>query len=155
MSSARGRANHGLYLARILLSAWREALARQELPAAVLAQAFHPAARNHLLDAYGWFLLALSQADPLPATPPRCCAELPPAPQGKVLPGEVNELRQLETAGWLGAMLEERAFAPSGSQRQGSLARVVSDQPDPEQIEHWLEQLAGLFDRMGDSLDEY
>ena len=155
MSSARGRANHGLYLARILLSAWREALARQELPALVLAQAFHPAARNHLLDAYGWFLLALSQADPLPVTPPHSCAQVPPAPQGKVLAGEINELRQLETGGWLGAMLQESTFASQGSQRQGSLARVVSDQPDPEQVEHWLEHLAELFDRMGDSLDEY
>src|SRR5690606_2772142 len=70
MSSPRGQANHGLYLARVLLAAWRRDLAAEDIPASVLAQAVGPAVRGHLLDAYGWFLLDLQKPAQLPATPP-------------------------------------------------------------------------------------
>ena len=83
MSGYRAQANHRLYLARLLADAWAQALAAEEVPAWTLAQAFEPAACDHLADAYGWFLLEIAQPDPAPAQPPHGCAELPPAAPGK------------------------------------------------------------------------
>lgn len=156
MSAARGRANHGLYLARILLDAWREALRHEELPAAVLTQAFLPAVRQHLVDAYGWFLLAVMQVEPLPERPPAGCRELPPVPEGKAVPGEIRELAQLEAGGWLAAMLAaDHMVVAGGARRPGNLAIAAPATPGPDAAQQWLEQLGALFDRMGDSLDEY
>jgi hypothetical protein len=156
MSAARGRANHGLYLARILLDAWREVLGREEVPAAVLSQAFLPAVRQHLVEAYGWFLLAVMQVEPLPERPPAGCSELPPVPEGKAVPGEIRELAQLESGGWLARMCQpDSAAAPTGGRRPGNLAVAASAAAGPDEAGQWLRELGALFDRMGDSLDEY
>lgn len=155
MSSARGRANHQLYLARIVLASWREALARQDIPAKVLTQAFQGAVRNHLIVAYGWFLLEVSRAESLPEAPPRSCAELPAPAEGKVFPAEIREFQQLEDKGWLSEMLAERDPAPLPVQNPNNLAVAAAEQAGPDQVERWLRQLAAAFDRMGASLDEY
>lgn len=155
MSPARGRANHELYLARILLTGWRDALAREEVPTGVLAQAYLPGARQHLVAAYGWFLLAISQAAELPARPPRCCADLPEPPAGKVFPAEIREFRQLEADGWLGELLTDRDDAPGRGRRQDNLAVAAVELPGCVEVEHWAAALEALFERMGDSLDEY
>ena len=155
MSSARGRANHQLYLARIVLASWREALARQDIPANILAQAFLGGARDHLLAAYGWFLLEVSRAESLPGSPPRCCAELPAQPEGTVFPAEIREFQQLEDKGWLSELLLERDPIPIPVHNPNNLAIAAADQAGPDQVERWLEQLAAAFDRMSASLDEY
>ena len=150
----RARANHALYLAKILLAAWRSDLEQQRIPSTTLAQAYAPGAREHLITAYGWFLLTVSQASVPPAGPTRCCDELPPLPAGKVLPGEINEFRQLEASGWLGDMLRTRDIDTPVVRRPDNLAVVAGDAPGPEQMEGWLGAMSSLFDRMGDSLDE-
>ena len=155
MTWARGRANHELYLARIVLAAWREALARQEVPASILAQAFLDGVREHLAAAYGWFLLEVSRVEPLPDYPPRCCAELPPPPEGKVSPGEVQEFQQLEKRGWLRDMLQGRRAVPHPVRQHNNLAVATTDEVGPEQVDQWLQQLECAFERMADSLDEY
>jgi hypothetical protein len=153
--NSRARANHALYLAKIVLSAWRRELQRQDIPATVLTQAFHGAAREHLTAAYGWFLLALSQGDSPARGLPRCCDDLPPMPEGRVFPGEINEFRQLETAGWLADMLREQDLAVPAPRQPGNLAMAGGDLPGTEQVANWIDQLQALFERMGDSLDEY
>jgi hypothetical protein len=156
MSAARGRANQSLYLARILLDAWGAALDRQELPAGVICQAYLPAVRLHLGHAYGWFLLAIVQADRLPEGPPARSGELPPVPDGKVVPGEIRELSQLESSGWLADMLASAGpVAPAGPGRRDNLVVAAPSTPGLEEARDWLARLGALFERMGDSLDEY
>jgi hypothetical protein len=155
LSVARGRANHALYLAKIVTAAWRRELATQNVPAATLSQAFLAGARNHLIAAYGWFLLAISQADVPLEGPPQGCEELPPMPEGMVYPPEINEFRQLEASGWLCEMLQTTALDMPGARQPGNLAVSVQTSPGTEQVEQWTQQLQSLFDRMGDSLDEY
>ncbi len=161
MSTARSRANHKLYLARLLLDAWREGLSREQVPAAVLDQAYSGAVREHLVQAYGWFLLELCRTADLPQHPPRNCAQLPPPPEGKAVPGEVREFEQLERDGWLGELLAERDEWSRAAGRGGSrglatnLASPAAETQGVTELGHAADQLASLFDRMGDSLDEY
>ena len=144
-----------MYLAKIVLAAWRGQVAQEQIPAGTLAQAFYPAVRDHLIAAYGWFLLLISQSEwPLPALP-RSCEQLPPLPEGKVFPGEINEFRQLEANGWLRDMLAPTVLDMPTVQQSGNLATVGADIHDMQQAALWLAQLNSLFDRMGDSLDEY
>ncbi len=151
----RARANHALYLAKLVLSAWRRELERQDTPAIVLAQAFHGPTREHLLAAYGWFLLAISQGNPPAHGLPRSCEELAPMPEGRVFPGEINEFRQLESSGWLADMLRDQELPGPAPRQPGNLAVTVGDLPGVDQAANWLGQLEALFQRMGDSLDEY
>lgn len=155
MNVARARANHELYLAKIVTAAWRRELAREDVPAGTLAQAFHGGVRNHLIAAYGWFLLAISQAEVPPQGPPLCCEDLAPMPEGRVYPPEINEFRQLEASGWLCEMLQAPGADLPGVRQPGNLAFSAETPPATEQVEHWQQQLQSLFERMGDSLDEY
>ena len=153
MSSARGQANHAPYRANILLAAWRRDLDEQSVAARTLAQTYLPAVRLHLNAAYGWFLLEITRPGSLPDNPPRCLAELPDIATGKAVPGEIREFQQLEENGWIGEMLDQgqETAAPSSA---GNLA-VSAPEAGPEHAAHWSDQLQRLFDRMGDSLDEY
>jgi len=153
MSSPRGQANHCLYLARLLLAAWRRDLAAEDIPASVLAQAFAPAVRGHLLDAYGWFLLDLQKPAQLPATPPHSVIALPPVAPGKAAPAEIAEFSRLERDGWLAELLREPTVTPPP--RSGpNLATPNADLPDPESLLAQAQQLENAFSRMGDFLDE-
>ncbi|QIB67345.1 DUF6586 family protein [Kineobactrum salinum] len=153
MSSARGRANHSLYLARLLLAAWERELGREDTPATVLAQAWAPAVRNHLLDAYGWFLLELLKPAEMPASLPVSVAQLPAAEPGKAVPAEVAEFEQLEQQGWLAEMLQA-PVSQAVHRGSDSLASSVDGLPTPVTMAAWAEQLDRAFARMGDLLDE-
>ncbi len=153
MSSPRGQANHHLYLARVLVAAWRRDLAAEDLPASVLAQAFGPAVRGHLLDAYGWFLLDLQKPAQLPEAPPHSVASLPPVAPGKALPAEIAEFSRLETEGWLAELVREPEAA-TARRTSTSLAAQAVALPDPETLEAQARQLDDAFARMGDFLDE-
>ena len=153
MSSLRGQANHGLYLAQLLLAAWRRDLAAEDIPASVLAQAFGPGIRGHLLDAYGWFLLDLQKPAQPPATPPRSVTALAPVAPGKAAPAEIAEFARLEKEGWLAELLREPGAEKS--RRSGSnLATPSTDLPDPESLLALAQLLEDTFSRMGDFLDE-
>ena len=80
-------------------------------------------------------------------------AELPDIAQGKAMPGEIREFQRLEGEGWIGEMLSSEAGARSSSSPV-NLAVSVSE-PGPDDAETWAGLLQQLFDRMGDSLDEY
>jgi hypothetical protein len=157
VSSSRAQANHRLYLARILLAAWQTDLDKQQVAARTLEQAYGTSVREHLLDAYGWFLLTVSEpAVPL-AQPPHSVAELPEVAEGKAIAGEVREFQQLEQAGWLAELLASQDAMPAqrSSRSPQNLAQAAPAQSGLQQFGDWAVQLEALFDRMGDSLDEY
>ncbi len=154
MSSARGQANHRLYLARILLLAWERALTEEDVAGTVLNQAYLPAVKEHLTGAYGWFLLEISRPDPVPAIIPHSVHELPGVTQGKALAGEIREFSQLEESAWLGELLAAQPAKTLKTPGQ-NLASNAGEGADISQMRHWADQLQALFDRMSDSLDEY
>lgn len=153
MSSARGQANHHLYLARLLLEAWQQARVAGDLRVSVIDQAWAPAVRLHLQRAWGWFLLALAQPSQLPAALPAGVDGLPPPPPGRSLPAELQECRQLESAHWLAAILKEPL---PGEQRPARSGLAVSLDPaaDPDALAAALPRLQDLFDRLGSFVDE-
>lgn len=155
MSSSRARANHGLYLAKIQLSGWRHALAAQDIPAVTLTQAYLPAVREHLLAAYGWFLLEISGTEQPGGKPPRGCAGLPDIAAGRAVPGEIREFQQLESAGWLAELLADGDVSVRVAPTQGNLAVAAPELASCEQAQQWISNLEALFGRMSDSLDEY
>ena len=153
MSSARGQANHALYLARILITAWRRDLDLETVATVTLTQAYLPAIRHHLGNAYGWFLLEITRPGGLPAQPPGRVAELADVVAGKAVPGELVEFQTLEDGGWIGDMLSGEA-SPAPTISAGNLA-MNAPPAGPQEAAGWADQLQSLFDRMGDSLDEY
>ncbi|MCB1842577.1 MAG: hypothetical protein KDI09_06405 [Halioglobus sp.] len=157
MTSVAANANRSLYLSRILLAAWRKALAEEAVPALTLQQAFLPGAREHLVNAYGWFLLEITDAScPPGAAPPRCASELPEVPEGKAVSGELRECQRLEQVGWLGDLLSGSDVAPGSQARtSGNLASPAQSLGDCADVTDWAEQLETMMTRMRDSLDEY
>ena len=155
MSSARSHANHRLYLARILLDCWHDALDAEKVPAVTLGQAFGEAVREHLVAAYGWFLLEIPRPEPLPPHPPRGCAELPAVAAGKAVPGEIRELAQLEEGGCLAALHSGEDDEPETRRSEFNLAVPADHAQGHGQLQQWADYLEGLFDRMGEFLDEY
>ena len=153
MASTRGQANQSLYLARLLMTGWDGALREEAVSAAALTQAYLPGVREHLIDAYGWFLLEVSRPSAAPAKPPRCCADLPQVAEGKSIAPEVRECQQLELGGWLGELLGEQSLGIA-ERSPGNLAAPISID-GPAQAGQWADSLHKLFDRMADSLDEY
>ena len=155
MTSPRSLANQQLYYARILASSWRLQLERETIPATVLAGSFELPARRHLALAYGWFLLEIVQSDAMPDVPPLSCDQLPEIVEGKVLPGEIRELQQLEVDGWLAEMINPASEHRPATKTAGNLAMPVGHITGPDQIDSSIDQLQALFERMADSLDEY
>ena len=154
MSSGRARANHSHYLAKILLSAWRAEADKQSLPQRVLSQAFLPAIRLHLLDAYGWFLLDISGITDLPPEPPHSATALPDPPDGKAVPGEIREFLQLEQEGWLRDLQQALVDPPTVVRATPGNLATAADFSQPPQAQDWVDALGSSFERMGDSLDE-
>jgi hypothetical protein len=155
MISPRSLANQKLYHARILANSWRGALADEQIPATVLADAFDQASRDHLRQAYGWFLLEIVPPASLPEVPPQNCAGLPSIAPGKALPGEIRELRRLEQQGWLAEMLGLAAPARTQPRQPGGLGVLIAETSAPDQVDRWIGRLEETFERMADSLDEY
>ena len=153
---SRGRANHHLYLARLLLDSWEAQRAAGAAPADILDAAHAPGVREQLLAAYGWYLLAvLDPTGDLEGPPPRCCAELPAPPAGKALPAELREFAQLEREGWLAGLLAPLPTAlPARSRVPGNLLAAEQGMPDPVQARSWHRELSTTLARMNDSLEE-
>ena len=154
-ASSRARANHALYLARLVIAGWRSGLQQRTAASHTLEQAYAGGVRQHLVSAYGWFLLSVSGGPVPPDGPPRSCDDLPAAPAGQVLPAQINEFRQLEQSGWLAELLAD--YSPELPQRraQHSLATDTGNVPGLEQLAAWCEHMDDMFSQVGDSLDEY
>ena len=155
MSSTRALANHSLYLAKIQLSAWDGELNAQQLPASILTQAFLPAVRAHLLDAYGCLLLTLIDANEAGDPLPQCVAQLPGVAPGKASPGSLNELQRLEQDGWLAALRQAPQLAlPAVSKSSANLATAAAPGTGFDEATMWCSSMEKVIETLGDSLDE-
>ena len=140
-------------MARLLLDAWSDQLSRNRLEKNVLEAAFAPAVRLHLLNAYGWFLLAVVRFTPLPQQPPHSTKELPGPSQGIAEPNEIAEYRELERHGWLARL---QTLPEQGIERPlppGRLASTVG-RLQVEDYQGICGNLEALINRMSSSLDE-
>ena len=153
MSSARGLANHSLYMARLLLDAWHQQTQTSRTEPRILSAAFAPAVRLHLLDAYGWFLLALLRVPALPDHAPQRIADLPAIKSGIAEPPEISEFRELEQTGWLHELLAPPVRGVGQISHRQRLASTA-DRPQIHQYGEWHGELTSLFTRMSVSLDE-
>jgi hypothetical protein len=152
----RGQANRKLYHAAILVRMLRAELSRQELPAHVVLESVGLAVRQHLLEAYGWFLLELAGIEDISRGPPPGLAALQQAyGVSEPLRGELVELQQMEREGWLAELLAPPA--PTGAApAAGPDGLAVREQVWSEaQLQSWHDKLAELFDRMSHGLDEW
>ncbi len=155
MARTRAEANQSLYRARIVLNAWDRLRDDRNYPELQLAGAFLPGLRQHLADAYGWFLLSVSGVEEIrDQVLPRDTAALPPPEPGRARAPELQEFAQLERAGWIGEMLDS-ASVPFAATR-GAESLLVSDQQSPGYAvaARWVESLAQIMARMDDSLAE-
>jgi hypothetical protein len=153
----RGYANQALFEARILLDAWELAAEHRSYSVDALAKAFSPGTLMHLRHGYGWFLLAVSDADTQadPAALPMRVDDVPAPPQGRARAPELGEFSRLESQGWLGDML--RAGEWQGLQVSQSANVLGSDRSSPAlgEFSAWAAALASIMARMDDSLGEY
>lgn len=153
MSQAQSYANHSLYMASIMIDAWRMALSAKIDSSSVLDAAYGPASRLHLLDAYGWQLLACQRVVQTPSSPPHSATELPKLAPGIAISPEVREMRVLEESGWLSELV---APIPPGLnvRRPQNLLAVSSSQFDCVKAGELLRRLEVLMDRVADAIDE-
>lgn len=159
MSRTRGAANQSLYRARILLDSWDRNVAEGPIPERQLLGAYLPAVRAHLLEAYGWFLLAVSGLDDATRDRlPRVVAELPPPEPGRERPPELREFALLEGDGWLAELLDDALAASADEPAGAAPVRAVlgSDRPRASLAgaQVWLRELTATMQRMDDSLAE-
>jgi hypothetical protein len=144
-------ANESLYHCRILMEGWREVLDARREPGHQVAQAFAPAAREHLLNAYGWLLLAACRVRLIPDRPPHAVADLPAFPDGLVRPAEIDTCEALEQGGWIGALQAPVVKKPPSQPDQlasDGVALTLS------QFEVWLAELVELAGYISDAIDE-
>mgnify|MGYP000017374276 FL=1 len=140
-------------MATLLLEAWGREHESARGSREALQSAFAPAVRLHLLDAYGWFLLATLRATRLPDKPPHHSRDLPELGAGIAEPPELEEYRALESAGWLSQL---QAQLPSGiaPENKPNILAMASSYPHLKEYQQWRGAFSDLFARMTDSLDE-
>jgi len=153
LSQAQSYANHSLYMASIMIDAWRRAETAKEHAAPAIDAAFAPATRLHLLDAYGWQLLACQRAVNLPSDPPHSARALPSLASGIAVSPEVREMANLEQGGWLAELLSPIAPGLSPRRPQNVLA-VTREQFDSASAAVIYEKLEALIGRVADAIDE-
>ena len=151
MSHPLAYANQSLYHASILLSGWRAELTRQVAPEPQVTLAYAPGVREHLLDGYGWLLLAACRIRQAPEKPPHSVADLPTLPDGIVPPAEVEACAQLEESGWV-AGLRAPITAMATPRRSDSLAVEMGTSLD--QFDVWAKNLGQLAEQIADAIDE-
>lgn len=165
-SRVAGQVNHSLYLAKILLGSWAMMEAKEDVASKALLEAFEPGIRQHLVSAYGWFLLELTDQE-RSADLPRSTAEVASASAVPVLTGELREFARLEQSGWLrdllvlpspssSAALAQPAMgsSPRHSSNTATIAVTTVDGVDRQTLGQWHETLSRTIERMRDSLDE-
>lgn len=153
MATARGFANHAIYMARILLDTWESTIrSEKEFSPDVVNAAFAPAVRLHLIDAYGWFLLDAIKAARLPDHPPHGVADLPKQQKGLPVAELIEDFARLERSGWLADLLSP---VPAGlpPERQGMI--VGGSLPGLREFTAWRDSLLSLFGDVSEIAQEY
>ncbi len=136
-----------------MIDAWRLAISSKVHSESVIDAAYGPAARLHLLDAYGWQLLACQRVVQTPSFPPHSVAELPDLAPGVAISPEVREMARLEDTDWLSELTAPIAPGLNGRRQQNLLA-VTSNQFDCVKAGDILQNLEALIDRVADAIDE-
>lgn len=140
-------------MASIMIEAWRTSLAGQMHSVPALDAAYGPAVRLHLLDAYGWQLLACQRVVQTPSSPPHAARELPKLAPGIAMSPEVREMALLEEGSWLTELMAP--IAPGLSvRRPKNVLAVSSSQFDAVKAEDIYRKLEALIDRVADAIDE-
>ena len=140
-------------MASIMIEAWRTALAAEVHSMPAIDAAYGPAARLHLLDAYGWQLLACQRVTQIPDAPPRSAKLLPEVASGIALSPEVREMSSMEENGWLAElMLPIRPGLRAGGPQ--NLLAVSSGHFDSLKAADIYRNLEALIDRVADAIDE-
>ena len=136
-----------------MIDAWRLALSEKNHSSSVIDAAFGPASRLHLLDAYGWQMLACQRVVQIPSSPPHSASELPNLAPGIALSPEVREMALLEEGGWLSELTAP--IAPGlNVRRPKNLLAATSDDFDLAKAREILGKLEALIDRVADAIDE-
>lgn len=154
MSQAQSFANHCMYMAFVLIEHWSDAIDRQTQNASVTTAAFAPAVRLHLLDAYGWQMLACNRVAALPSRPPHHTSRMPVIAEGITVAPEVKELALLEQSGWLATLQKE--INPGLPKRTAAYALLASEGGDFDLsvARHCFAELETLIQRFSDAIDE-
>lgn len=136
-----------------MIGAWRLALSGEVHSKSVTDAAYGPASRLHLLDAYGWQLLACQRVVQIPSSPPHSATELPNLAPGIAISPEVREMARLEENGWLSELTAP--IAPGlHVRRPQNLLAVSSNQFDCAKAADLLRELEALIGRVADAIDE-
>ena len=153
MSQAQSFANHCMYMASVVLESWRNATEEQLKPLSVLNAAFGPATRLHLLDAYGWQLLACNRVVSLPTKPPHRVVDVPSLEGGIAQSPEVSEMAMLERSGWLADL--QRQIPPGITPTETSAIIAVSHNSfDYDTALDCFAELQSLIARVANAIDE-
>ena len=152
MSQAQSFANHSMYMASIVLTAWDSAMKASAAAAPAIDAAFAPAVRLHLLDAYGWQLLACNRMTGLPLKPPHCVATMPLLAEGIEVAPEVKEFQLLEAGGWLAELQKEIApgLAPTAPAHVLAVERTSFNYAAAtdcfRELEYLMDRVSGVID---------
>ena len=142
-----------MYMASVVLESWSSSIDQGVKPLPVLNAAFGPAVRLHLLDAYGWQLLACNRVASVPNKPPHKAVDVPPLANGIAQSPEVTEMAMLEQVGWLAELQQEIRPGLSQSTSSGFIA-VSSSGFDFKTARHCFSELEFLMGRVADAIDE-
>jgi hypothetical protein len=153
VSLAQSFANHCMYMASVVLQSWHSAIAEEGKPLPVLTAAFGPAVRLHLLDAYGWQLLACNRVTSMPTRPPHRAVDVPPLANGIAQSPEVTEMAMLERSGWLADLQREIPPGLTPAATAGFIA-MSSNVFDFDAARHCFAELESLMARVADAIDE-
>lgn len=138
-----------------MLESWELAKSGGRHDEAQLTAAFLPAVRAHLLNAYGWYLLAVSGREETPdIAPPTSVDELEQPPAGQITAPEIREFSALERVGWLAELLAEPGNLLAADRPDRSLLgsdKTVAGYPV---VRAWERSLQSAIQRMDDSLVE-
>ena len=153
MSQAQSFANHCMYMASVVLESWHNAITEEGKSLSVLTASFGPAVRLHLLDAYGWQLLACNRVASVPTKPPHRAVDVPPLASGIAQSPEVTEMAMLERSGWLADLQRE---IPTGltPQAESGVIAASSNVFDFDTARHCFAELESLMARVADAIEE-
>ena len=153
MNQAQSFANHCMYMASVVLESWQNAIENHGKPLSVLTASFGPAVRLHLLDAYGWQLLACNRVTAVPTKPPHRAVDVPPLANGIAQSPEVTEMAMLERSGWLSDLQREIPPGLTPQTASGFIA-VSSNAFNFDTARHCFAELESLMARVADAIDE-
>lgn len=138
-----------------MLESWELAKSGGRHNETQLTAAFLPAVRSQLLNAYGWYLLAVSGEEESSATePPTSVSDLERPPAGRAIAPEIREFSSLEHDGWLAELLADPGNLLAADRPDRALLGSDKTVPGYPVVRAWEKSLEAAIQRMDDSLVE-